>query len=300
MPALMPDPLIPGPAQLPSLRVVDRLRAGMRPWPPSRAQVLVILAVAAAYFATARVGLLFAMPGGHVTPVWPPSGLALAAARIFGRRIWPGVWLGSFGANLWDFLHAPGEVPVLASFIAAAGIGAGGAATAALGAELLRRFVGAGYPIERVRDVCAFMGLGGVISCLLSATNGVAWLCLGVFAPWSAYGSIWLTWWLGDTAGVFVFASLLLAWIVPASIPHRPRWAEAGVCFALLLAAGYIVFIGDPAQTLSGRHFTFVIIPFLVWPALRFGPRGAASATSPRRSPGSSSSTANFSRRRCA
>ena len=38
-----------------------------------------ILALAAAYFVSARLGLLLAIPGGHVTPVWPPSGIALAA-----------------------------------------------------------------------------------------------------------------------------------------------------------------------------------------------------------------------------
>ena len=278
MPPVPSHPPEPGSPQLPSPRMPDRVRAALRPWPPSRAQVLVILAVAAAYFVTARLGLLFAMPGGHVTPVWPPSGLALAAMFIFGRRIWPGIWLGSFAANLWGFLHGSAPVPLAVSILVAAGIAAGGAATAWLGAELLRRFVGAGNPIERVRDVCAFMGLGGVIACLLSATNGVAWLCLGGFAPWSAYGPVWLTWWLGDTAGVFVFAPLLLAWCVPAAIPQRPRRVEAGVCFALLLAVSYSVFVGDPALAFSGRHFTFVIIPFLVWPALRFGQRGAATA----------------------
>ena len=237
-----------------------------------------MLVLAVVYFLTARLGLLFAMPGGNVTPVWPPSGLALAAMIVFGSRIWPGIWLGSFAANLWSFLHAPGDVPLVASIFSAAGIGAGGAATAWLGAELLRRFAGAGNPLERVRNVGALLGLGGVTACFLSATNGVAWLCASGLAPWSASGSIWLTWWLGDAAGVFVFASLLLAWIIPPSFPRRTRWLEACVCFGLLLAAGRAVFTGDPAQAFTGKPFTFVIIPFLVWPALRFGQRGAATA----------------------
>ncbi|HET6492314.1 MAG TPA: hypothetical protein VFG44_05000, partial [Burkholderiales bacterium] len=35
--------------------------------------------LAAAYFITARLALLFAIPPGYATAVWPPSGIALAA-----------------------------------------------------------------------------------------------------------------------------------------------------------------------------------------------------------------------------
>ena len=247
--------------------------------PESRAsRILVPCAVALVYFIAARLGLQFAMPGGHVTPVWPPSGLALAAVLLYGRRVWPGIWLGSFAANLWDFLHAAAPPPLAVSMLTAAGIGAGAALAAWLGAELLHRYAGPEGPLARARNVCAFMGLGGVVSCLFSATNGVTCLALGGFAPWSGFGQIWLTWWLGDTAGVFVVTPLLLAWGAQPAFGRRSRWWEAAGCFALLLAATYSVFIANTTALFSGRPFTFVLIPFLVWPALRFGPRGAATA----------------------
>ncbi len=249
-----------------------------RAWPPTRRQILIPLAVALVYLITARLGLLLAMPGGHVTPVWPPSGLALAVMLLYGRRVWPGIWLGSFAANLWDFLHGPTATPLAVSILTAAGIGGGATLTAWVGAELLRRYAEPGRPLERVRNVCAFMSLGGVVSCLVSATNGVAWLALGGFAPWSAFGQIWLTWWLGDTAGVFLVTPLLLAWLANSAFPRRVRWWEVTLCYALLLVATYSVFIGNTTALFSGKPFTFVLIPFLVWPALRFGQRGAATA----------------------
>lgn len=245
---------------------------------PRASRILVPCAVALVYFLTARLGLQFAMPGGHVTPVWPPSGLALAAMLLHGRRVWPGIWLGSFAANLWDFLHAAAPPPLAVSLLTAAGIGAGAAVAAWLGAELLQRYAGTEGPLARARNVCAFMGLGGVVSCLFSATNGVTWLALGGFAPWTGFGQIWLTWWLGDTAGVFLVTPLLLAWGAPPAFRRRRRWWEAAGCFALLLAATYSVFIANTTVLFSGKPFTFVLIPFLVWPALRFGLRGAATA----------------------
>ena len=65
---------------------------------------VVVLALAAVYLVTARLGLLLALPPEKkATAVWPPSGIALAALLLFGQRFWPGVWLGAFLANLWDF-----------------------------------------------------------------------------------------------------------------------------------------------------------------------------------------------------
>ena len=250
---------------------------------PSRAGV--ILALAAIYFATARLGLLMAIPGGHVTPVWPPSGIALAALLLMGRHVWPGIWLGSFAANLWDFYGSP--MGPFTGIGMSALFGAGASLTALLGERLLRQFVGARNPLEQVRDVCAFMAFGGALSCLLGATIGVTALCGAGFTPWTEYERTWLTWWLGDTAGVFVVTPLVLAWSRPTFVTtgagsptfaSGSRWLEMAGCFGLLLAVTYFVFVEHTTRLLASKPLTFILIPFLVWPAVRFGARGAATA----------------------
>jgi protein-S-isoprenylcysteine O-methyltransferase Ste14 len=60
------------------------------------AQVLVIAVV---YLVAAKVGLSFASLNQNVSPVWPPSGVAIAAVVLFGMRVWPGVLLGALVAN---------------------------------------------------------------------------------------------------------------------------------------------------------------------------------------------------------
>src|SRR2546425_8336922 len=47
--------------------------------------------VGSAYYLVAVLGLRLALVGHQVTPVWPPTGLALVGFLIFGRRVWPGV-----------------------------------------------------------------------------------------------------------------------------------------------------------------------------------------------------------------
>ena len=258
----MPKPALPAGAAT---------ETGFARWPAWA----LIVALAVAYFVSARLGLLLAIPGGHVTPVWPPSGIALATLLLCGWRVWSGIWLGSFAANLWDFVGSPMG---FATDIATSAIfGAGASAAALLGAQLLLRCGIQHGRLERVREVCALLALGGAASCLVSATIGVTTLCWAGFAPWSAYAQVWLTWWLGDTAGVFVVAPLLLAWHRTTLSLQRSLWLEAACCLSLLMAATAYVFVHNTLP-FSDKPLTFIIIPFLVWPAMRFGARGATAA----------------------
>src|SRR5438093_837740 len=80
----------------------------------SRAHAIQILLVAGLYYGAASFGLTLSLVGKNVTPLWPPTGIALVAFLVFGRRIWPGVALGAFLVNL------PISVNVLAALATAA------------------------------------------------------------------------------------------------------------------------------------------------------------------------------------
>src|SRR5437763_10551590 len=91
-----------------------------------------VFGLAAIYFGAAKLGLSLAFEAEQVTVVWPPSGIALATLLLFGYRLWPGVALGAFLANVTA--HEPPLV--------ACGIAAGNTLEAVLGAWLLRHLVG--------------------------------------------------------------------------------------------------------------------------------------------------------------
>src|SRR2546430_4316024 len=90
------------------------------------------LALAAAYFVVAKIGLRYATIGPSISPVWPPTGLAVGALALLGPGYWPAILLGAVLAN------ATTSIPVLA----AAGIACGNAAEATVAAYLLRRRAG--------------------------------------------------------------------------------------------------------------------------------------------------------------
>src|SRR5437868_10347775 len=58
-------------------------------------------AVALLYFVTASFSLKLAFVNASASPVWPPTGIALAALIVLGYRVWPAIFIGAFLANLF-------------------------------------------------------------------------------------------------------------------------------------------------------------------------------------------------------
>src|SRR5688572_24896057 len=58
-----------------------------------------IVATFAVYVAAAAMGLALARLHANVSPLWPASGVGLAALLLFGQRAWPGIAAGAFVAN---------------------------------------------------------------------------------------------------------------------------------------------------------------------------------------------------------
>src|SRR5437016_12215431 len=99
--------------------------------------------LAAVYFAAAKLSLPLAIPPGYATAVWPPSGIALAAALLLGGRIWPGIWLGAALAN----------VMVESSLASALLIASGNTLEALAARALIVRHVGDPGSFRRGEDV---------------------------------------------------------------------------------------------------------------------------------------------------
>src|SRR5438093_11971573 len=58
-----------------------------------------ILIVAGVYFLAAKLGLALAFLNASVSPVWPPTGVAIAVVFWLGYRAAPRVFLGALLAN---------------------------------------------------------------------------------------------------------------------------------------------------------------------------------------------------------
>ena len=225
---------------------------------------LAITAVAVAYFVAAKFGLLLAFTTQQVTAVWPPTGIALVALLLFGRSVWPGVFLGALAIN----------ATLSPSLMTAAGIALGNTLGPLLGATLLHRFVKFDNSFTRLRDVFGLLLGGAMVAMLVSASNGVANLALAGIIPWSAYFSVWWVWWVGDSMGVLLFVPFLLTWIAQPRMTWRGwRLVELSALFLGLVAVSHFVFTGS-----AGYQIQYAVFPFIIWSALRFGQRETSSA----------------------
>ena len=236
-------------------------------------------ALAIGYFGTGILGLLFAVPPGYATAVWPPSGIALAGILLWGQRVWPGIWLGSFLVNVWVSSTATHTNPRFSSLAVAASIGIGSTLQALLTAQLLKRWVGTGRLFTSGPATLAFAAIVA-LCCVVAATWGVATLQLTGVVDYAAFFESWQTWWLGDVIGVLVITPALLNWRKLLPINGRPlRLVEFIGSLALLAAVTALVFYYEAQPGQVAYPLTFLPLPFLVWIACRTSPGGVALAT---------------------
>ncbi|MFJ9344146.1 MASE1 domain-containing protein [Streptomyces sp. NPDC101733] len=229
-------------------------------WRRPALALLQILVVAAAYYLSGRLGLLrqVTVQGAIVTPLWPPTGIAVACLLWWGPRIWPGFALGTFLA-----------VEHLGSFnVEDLGIVAGNTLAPLCAYALLRR-VAFRPELDRLRDGMALVFLGGLVPMMISATAGTATVVLTGNLPLAKFWPVWSAWWAGDTMGVLLVTPLLLV-LRKARMPRDPyRAAEAGLLFATAAAVTLVA-------TRSPLSILFLVFPLLIWAAVRFQLAGAA------------------------
>jgi integral membrane sensor domain MASE1 len=220
------------------------------------------------YVLAGKLGLSLASLHPAASPVWPPTGIALAALLILGYRVWPAIFAGAFVVN----------ITTMGSAATSAAIALGNTLEGLLGAWLVVRYANGARAFEHAQDVFKFAALAGLLSSLVSATIGVVSLSLGGHAAWDDFDGIWLTWWLGDATGVLVFAPLLILLVRDRwSGPSRGRVREAAALWLTTMLIGLAVF-GEGLAHLGFMTLplTFLCTPPLVWAAVRFRQREAA------------------------
>ena len=225
------------------------------------------LIVAVVYFAGAELGLSLASLHENVTPVWPPTGIAIASLLIFGPRVLPGVFLGALAANL------PTSLPVAFTF----GIATGNTLEALVAWFLLRRSKRWRNSFDSVGEVLTFVVYAAVIATLVSATIGSLCVYFGDPTAWTSFAPLWLTWWMGDGFGALIVAPLILSWSSSRNL-NGEDMPEIASLFVLLIIVVLIVFGGWFPGPVKTYPLAYLCLPGLLWAALRFDQRIVTSA----------------------
>lgn len=231
-----------------------------------------IVFIGSIYFLIAVISLQFSLQSSNATPIWPPSGFAFAVLLLFGRKIWPGVFLGAFAANLFVFLinNTAGLFTAISTSFFIAG---GNSLEAIAGFYLVSRFLKPHSPVavfKKVKSVFWFLHIGLVI-CLVSCTIGATAVAAADLIDTDNYFQVWFTWWVGDVTGILLFTPLIIAWYSERkgiiNINGLKFVETIIITLAITITCG-LVFLN---WFQPGFVFTraFIIIPFLILAAVR-------------------------------
>ncbi|MGE3149838.1 MAG: MASE1 domain-containing protein, partial [Pseudorhodoplanes sp.] len=228
-----------------------------------------LCATALLYLALAKGGLVLASINPSASPIWPPTGFAIAALLIGGYNLWPAIFLGAFVINL----ITAGSVATTLT------IAAGNTLEAFIAAYLVNQFSGGRDTFANATRVALF-----ALLCLaptaLSATMGVWSLTFAGHAHGSEFVSIWFTWWIGDFAGAMVVTPVLLLWANSASNGLSAlALTRTAIVLLATCAVGLLAFSPLIAQTPGRTALGFLAVAPLLWAALRQGPRDTATVS---------------------
>jgi PAS domain S-box-containing protein len=223
--------------------------------------IIKIVGIATLYFISGGYGLQLGAVSKFATYVWPPTGIALAAAITFGINIWPGIFLGAFLLNY--FLGVP--------FLTAFGIGFGNTLEAVVAISLLRQIPQFQKKIENLKGAFAFILIGAVLSPLVAATIGTLSLFLSHNLSTIELPQAWFAWWFGDAIGALVVAPFLLALIYEVKYFRLSisGFAHATAIILITVFFGSTIYWGL-LPTVGVLHWPYFLFPILFWSGIRF------------------------------
>lgn len=230
---------------------------------------VLFLAVIVGEILLVSLGIIQGLGAFNISPIWPAAGFAIAVTRVFGYRMAPAIALGETAASLLN--HGSFEIAVASGVLAALG--------ALLGAWLLRRWCPRfGRPDARTGEAIRFLVLSVLLVAPFNALAGTgALMVVGELAAANVSATL-QTWWLGDMVGIIIFTPVVLAWFDPQQRQNfRTRLGEAMILAIGTLAATGVAFGADPLGPVPEPGV--LVLPFLVWGALRFGLLGASSTS---------------------
>jgi PAS domain S-box-containing protein len=238
-----------------------------------------LAAIAACYFSLAEAALLLPAINPAATPIWPPTGFALAFMLLRGYRVWPAILVSSFSANV-----VSSGTMTDSWLLQSTSIAFGTTLAALAGAWLINHRSYGTSTFFTPLGVGRFVIIAFVPTAMMSSASAIMGQLFTSDPNLSSLVILSVSWWLADAAGTILVAPVIVLWAMP---PRQAvaRWDLLETTAILVSAAviGAITFlpmtIGAFNELLSHRsQFSFLILLPLIWAGLRGNQRAAATA----------------------
>lgn len=232
--------------------------------------LIAALAIGAAYFLAARLGLSLLLAPSDLAVFWPAAGVAAGILIAFGRRALPaviiGVLIGTVAANLLSDRSL--TTSVFKGFC--------NAGEAVLVAWLLERWFGPAFAFSDLRRVFGFLAAAALASAVSAVAGATIMIVFHKAAP---FFEVWRTWLLSDAVGIIVTAPLVIGL---GRVWHELSLKDgsiAGLAFVALMVLLATHMVKHPTDSWLSFSPGCVEIPLLLWLAARYPPIHAIAAT---------------------
>ena len=244
--------------------------------------IIAIAMVALIYYGLSEISRHVASTPKSVTPVWLPDGFASAVVLICGYEILPGIFIGSFLANIWAFFDRSDGYGAISSVVEILGIAIGTTAGAGIGRYLLNKKINCRNIFKNLGNVCQFLAFTVTLAPMINATAGVGCLWLGNCVTWDNLQTVWFTWWVSNLAGICILTPVILSWynLYSIVVKGKPKSVVIGSklfrkfdywqLIELLLLIVFVTVVSFISFYL-GYDLEYILITSIVWSAVRFG-----------------------------
>jgi len=237
--------------------------------------LLEIAIIAVVYIGVASTVQLSLAIAAVQTPLWPPSGLALAIILLRGYRVWPGIFIGSLSATA----IAAGMLSVQGPALAL-----GTTLGALAGARLINYWSYGTKTFHTPIGIVRFALVAFVPTAMFSTAGATAGQFFTTGLDVFSLTLTAATWWATDTVATMIVAPVIVLWATPLlREAGKLDLAEtAGIVIAAVIIGG-IAFLPEATGGLKALPpyqslFGFLILLPLMWAGLRGNQRAAATA----------------------
>lgn len=225
-----------------------------------RQYLLKLLLFTLLYIGTAILGQQLPFAGAVDTLILPATALTLAVLLVFGFEFWPAPIFGALVVAIYN-QH---------SFLFVVGITIAQSVQLILIAAFLLRWQAFNPALTRLRDVLLLI-ISSTAGPAIGAMLAVLTFRLSPEGTGRDMIDVWWHWWVGQSVSILAITPAALSnWSSPRRARTWQRHVELLVAYSLLIVTGFLIFVRLPFGNIPLGH---VVFPFLVWLAIRFGPR---------------------------
>lgn len=231
------------------------------------------LLVALGYYFGAKLGFALTLRPTPISTMWPPNTILLAALVLTPTRWWWALILAVLPAHFAIELNSGFPTSLVIGWYIS------NCSDALIGAGIIRALLKRQPRFDRMRDVGVYIGAAAVTATFFSSFLDAAFVTL-IDPVGHDYWSLWRTRFLSNTMTSLVLGPAILAWshgTIDAVRKATTRtYLEAGAATALILTVSLLVFNDGPLGS-GAPVLLYTPLPFLLWAAMRFGPRGTTA-----------------------